>query len=167
MSNSSEQPIYRERLSPPAWAWVVTLGLVFVFAWAFKAGLGWTAGIIVFVVAGLLAVVGLYRSSPVIEVTNAEFKVGRAHIGWFFTGRVATLDSSATQNARTTGADPRAFQVMRTLTANEAITLELLDDEDPHPYWMISTRNPTELAQAINRAQASFGDRERATAAAE
>lgn len=158
---------YRERLTPPPWAWAVVLLLVFVFAWAFKAGLGWAAGAVVFVGVGLLAAFGLYKSSPVIEVTDGELKVGRSHIGWFYTGRVATLDEESTRNARSTGADPRAYHVIRSLTSNEAISLEVLDDDDPHPYWMISSRDPEALARAISQAQSSFGDRERLTDKAE
>lgn len=150
---STLSPSYRERLSPPVWAWAVVAALIFVFAWAFKAGLGWAAGVIVFVGTGLLAAYGLYRSSPVIEVTDEELKVGRAHIGWFYTGRVATLDDAATRNARTTGIDPRAYHVIRPLTSNQSVSLEVLDDDDPHPYWLISTRDPEALARAINQAQ--------------
>lgn len=167
MSGTQDNVTYQERLTPPPWAWIVVWLLVFVFAWAFKAGLGWTAGGIVFIGVGLLATYGVYRSSPLIEVTTDELKVGKAHIGWFYTGRIATLDEQATHNARTTGVDPRAYHVIRPLTSNQAVTLELLDDEDPHPYWMISTRHPLELAQAISRAQSSFGDRERTRATAE
>ncbi|MFZ1362130.1 MAG: DUF3093 domain-containing protein [Candidatus Nanopelagicales bacterium] len=167
MGTTRDDVTYQERLIPPAWAWAVVWLLVFVFAWAFKAGLGWTAGIIVFVGVGLLATYGVYRSSPLIEVTADELKVGKAHIGWYYTGRVATLDPEATHITRTTGADPRAFHVMRPLTSNQAVTLELLDDEDPHPYWIVSTRQPLELAQAISRAQSSYGDRERLSASAE
>lgn len=158
---------YEERLTPPAWAWAVVWLLVFVFAWAFKAGLGWAAGIIVFFGVGFIATYGLYRTSPLIKVGPDEFIVGGAHIGWYYTGRVATLDPEATHIARTTGADPRAYHVMRPLTSDQAITLELLDDEDPHPYWIVSSRHPLKLAQAISRAQSSYADRERFAANAE
>lgn len=156
MTRSQTSPSYRERLMPPPWAWVVVIGLVFIFSWAFKAGLGLPIGIIVFVVATGVGGYALFTSAPVIEVTEQELRVGKAHIGWYYVGRVATLDSIATKNARYAGADPRAFHVIRSLSTDQSITIEILDDEDPHPYWMISTGDPGALAAAITQAQAAF-----------
>lgn len=140
---------YRERLFPPIWVWVASLLIAFIFAWAFKAGLGWFAGIAVFAVTGTGVVVGLLKYSLTIEVADDELRVGNAHIDWYYVGRVATLDHDSTNQAKGPKSDPRAFHLLRPLSANESITIEVLDDEDPHPYWLISTRNPSALAQAV------------------
>lgn len=146
---------YRERLGAPVWAWLVMFGLVICLAVAFWVPLGTTAGVLAFVLGASLVTWLLVTTSATIVVTQREIRVNRAHIDVDDVGLVATLDEASTAGARGPNADPRAFTVIRPLTAKESISLEILDEEDPHPYWLISTRRPQELGGAIRAAQQS------------
>lgn len=120
---------------------------------AFWVPLGLWFGLITFVVAAALVYWLLVSTTPTITVGNRELRIGRVHIDVADIGLVATLDSEATANARGLHADPRAFTILRPLSAKESVTLEILDDEDPHPYWLISTQSPADLGRAIREAQ--------------
>lgn len=144
---------YRERLRAPLWLWIVCAGLVAIISYAYAFALGNLAGIALAVALGGIAIWLLIATAPLIEVTDTEFRAGRAHIDWAHVGLVATLDAGSADRARGREADPRAFAVSRSLTTRTAVTLEVLDDDDPHPYWLVSTRNPQELGQAITQAQ--------------
>lgn len=144
---------YRERLNAPLWLWLVSAGLTVLISVAIGAALGSLAGLLTLVIFAGLIIWGLLASAPLLTVNDTEFRVGRAHIEWEYVGLVATLDAESTKAARGVDADPRAFAVMRPLTAGGSVTIEVLDDADPHPYWLVTTRNPQELAEAITAAR--------------
>ena len=45
-------------------------------------------------------------------------------------------------------ADARAYLLLRPYL-KRAVKVEITDRADPAPYWLISTRHPEELAQAL------------------
>ncbi|MPN07380.1 hypothetical protein SDC9_154650 [bioreactor metagenome] len=49
------------------------------------------------------------------------------------------------------GADVQAFLATRPYI-RRVVEVTLADPADPHPYWLISSRHPEELADAIRRA---------------
>lgn len=146
---------YREHLTTPVWGWAVVLGLAFVLAVAFWIPLGIVAGLISLAIGAGLAIWLLVSTAPTLTVTDNELRIGRVHIDIDQLGLVATLDAEATAGARGANADPRAFTILRTLYAKESVSLEIIDEEDPHPYWLISTRDPQALGRAIQAAQKS------------
>ncbi|NQU36268.1 MAG: DUF3093 domain-containing protein [Actinobacteria bacterium] len=143
---------YRERLNPPIWAWVAVLGITVSLTVAVWVPLGLVAGIIALVIINGLALWGMLVSTPTITVNDTELRINRVHIDVNNLGIVATLDAQATANANGANADPRAFMISRPLSAKESVTVEILDDDDPHPYWLISTSHPAELGRAIRDA---------------
>ncbi len=149
---------YRERLNPPLWAWIAVFGLVATLTVAVWAPLGATAGLIALAISAALSGWGLIASTPTITVTDSELRINRTHINLDYLGIVATLDREATTNANGANADPRAFTVSRPLSAKQAVTVEVLDDDDPHPYWLISTAHPQELGRAIRDAMLAEPD---------
>lgn len=146
-------PRYREHLRTPVWGWAVMLGLVLCLGMAFWIPLGSVAGAICLVIGISLVCWLLVTTAPTITVTDTELRIGRVHIDVDQLGLVATLDADATANARGANADARAFTILRPLYAKESISLEVIDPEDPHPYWLISSRDPHSLGQAIQAAQ--------------
>ena len=50
---------------------------------------------------------------------------------------------------RGTGLDARAYLVIRGWV-HSVVRVPITDPADPAPYWLLSTRRPTELAAAIN-----------------
>lgn len=136
------------------WVWVVVVVTCLCIGFTFWVPFGLAAGVGSFAITTIPSLWWLAHSSPQITVTEQELRVGRAHIDLYYTGIIASLDEQSTTNARGVNADPRAFSVIRPLSAKEAITIEICDDDDPHPYWLISTKDPQSFGRALVTAQA-------------
>lgn len=150
---------YRERLDAPIWVWIVLMIGVSALTFALGAALGAIAAAATLLIFGSAVTWCLVTTALTIEVTDAELKVGRAHIGWEYVGLVATLDEPSTLLARGAEVDPRAFAAMRSLSAKESVTIEVCDDGDPHPYWLVSTRHPAVLGEQIRRSRQNYFNR--------
>ena len=78
--------------------------------------------------------------------------MGRAVIEHRYIGAAPrALDAAETRSRSVCEADARAHLVLRPYVST-AVEITLDDPADPVPYWLISTRRPTELAAALDRA---------------
>ena len=143
---------YRERLTvPPAW-WLLALGLAASLAVALGYYLGWVwAG-----AAGLIAMgvaVGIFASAATtIAVTPDRLLIGRAEIDHRYIGACRALDAEETRRRSGVEADARAHLVLRPYLPL-AVEITLADPADPVPYWLVSSRHPSALADAIESAR--------------
>jgi hypothetical protein len=152
MAPSQETIRYRETLSPPFWAWFAVFSLTACVGIAVGFPLGVVPGLISFVGSTILVAWGLIATTARITLTDDELRINRAHIALDYVGIIATLDAAATKMANGEQADPRAYSVSRPLSAKQSVTLEVIDDDDPHPYWLISTNHPQEFGIALRDA---------------
>lgn len=146
---SHNQVRFRERLLPKWWVWLAITGVVGGVAIAYAYALGPRAGWLLFTLGILLAFAGLLASAPKIIVTSSGLRAGRATLPSEWIGKVSALDQTTSDAARTTQADPRSHMLLRTLAAPRVVLIEVIDPEDPHPYWLISSRRPEQLADAL------------------
>lgn len=140
---------YRERLSVPAAWW----GIGMFFAVSFATAVGFWVGPAVSLVAGaaaavLVAVALTWYGSVQVVVDERGLAAGDALLEWEWLGEVTVHDAAATRDRLGRGADRRAYLVVRGYV-HTSIELEVVDPADPHPYWLVSTRRPRELAAAI------------------
>lgn len=145
--------LFRERLVVPgAWWGLALLGAVSMLAAVgFYLGPIWGAGVCLGVVAVAL---GIFASAALeITVDEAELRVGRSVIEVEFLGAVSSLDAEQTRRRGGVEADARAHLVLRPYVQT-SVELEIRDAADPVPYWLVSSRRPTELAAAIQAAVA-------------
>jgi len=143
--------IYRERLWPAPWLFVAT-ALVIPASLLVFLPINQEVGVIVAIVLYLGCVGLLLLGSPVIEVTATQFVAGKARLPLELVG---TLDSFADEEARLERGqrlDARAYLLIRGWV-DPVIRVELLDVNDPTPYWLISTRRPDAVAAAIEQAR--------------
>ena len=139
---------YRERVQVPLGWWVLAVLFAATLAGAFGFYLG--RGVALAVGPAALVVVGLgfLASSYVIEVDDAELRVGRAVIGRSWVGAVRPLDATGSRARSGVDADARAHLVLRPWVST-TVELTLGDPADPVPYWLVSTRRPGALATAL------------------
>lgn len=154
-----EHPRYTERLFPPWWLWLVAVGFSASLGIAYWYALGRLAGVLVGVTAGGLAVVGLLAASPRVRVDDRVFRAGRARLPLRYVGAVAALDREHSLEARGVGLDPAAHLLLRTLGATRLVLVEVTDERDPHPYWLVSSRRPDELARVLRESARDPGPR--------
>lgn len=142
---------YRERLSPSLWTLLCAavaapmVALVFV---PLDATLALFAGVAVAsaIIAALVAL------APVIEVRDAELRVGRAHIPVSLLGPGEALSDIDAREARGPGLPRTAWHLIRG-GIDGVVRVEVTDDRDPVTHWVFSTRTPDRVVAAIRRAQ--------------
>ena len=142
------QIAYRERLHAPWAVWLIVTLLVGSLAVAYGHTLGGWAGVVTFAVAESLVIGWLLATSPVVHVDERVLRAGRARLPVCHAGRIAPLDEAQTRDARGRLADPAAYLCTRGWIGR-SVLVEVDDADDPHPYWLISTRHGHDLAQAL------------------
>ena len=151
--SSGGSPDHIERLWPtPVW-WAVgallvaTAWLVLVVSTPAPVTVGGT------VAAGALVFGGLGLAGSVrVGVRDGEVVAGRAHVPLSACGAVLPLDEQAARTLRGTGADARAFLLLRPWLPR-AVRVDLHDPADPTPYWLFSARDPGAIADAARAAR--------------
>jgi hypothetical protein len=143
---------YRERVHAPWPVWLITAALAAMLAVAYGYRLGLLAGVVTFVVPVLLLGWLLAVSAPVIAVDDRVFRAGRARLPLTYVGRIAPLDAEQSREVKGARADPRAYLCTRGWVAR-TVLVEVDDPDDPHPYWLVSTRHGERLAPILAAAR--------------
>ncbi len=142
---------FRERLVPSPWAWAAIVGFaLFTYIALFVADP--TVAAITAPIVLLVGLIVAWFSAPIVEVRDGELKAGQAHIPVDLLGPATLLDRPQILRAMGVDYDPRTFACLRIGTGH-AIWLPVLDDGDPTPSWLVSTRRPHALNAAITAAQ--------------
>ncbi|WP_369373810.1 DUF3093 domain-containing protein [Promicromonospora sp. Populi] len=138
---------FHERLLPGPGGWLGTVGLGVIAAIAL-----WPVHVPAAVVAGLVVCVGsavaLAVTSPVVEVSDGVLRAGSARIPVALLGSAQALDGAAMRHELGPGLDARAYVCLRAW-ARTGVRVPLDDAADPTPYWLVSTRRPELLVQAL------------------
>lgn len=142
-----------ERLRVPLSWWVISLGfgLSFVVAigYSLGPGVGIAAGV---VVAAVVALALSWYGSLLVRVDERGLRAGDALLEWPWVGQVHVLDAAATRARLGPEADQRAYLAVRSYL-RRSLLVEVADADDPHPYWLVSTRQPERLAEQIEHAR--------------
>jgi hypothetical protein len=141
--------LFRERLYAAPWLFVACV-LVVPAALAVFWPINRTVGIVIGVVLYALILAALIGFAPVLQVTDAEFRAGRASVEREFIGEVEAFTGTAAQLERGQRLDARAWLLLR--GSLPIVKIPITDAEDPVPYWIVSTRRPHELASVLNGA---------------
>lgn len=144
-----EEPYVEVLRAPAAW-WAVSLLLVVAVWWAIfvigPASVAWMAG----GAALALVLTALWRyGDATVAVDATGLRAGRARLLWRYVGTTVALDAGQTRSALGVEADARAYLLTRPYLSC-AVKVVVDDKRDPTPYWLISTRHPTELAARLN-----------------
>lgn len=142
------RPAFRERLVPGVGGWLAVVAFAGVFGVALSVvtvTVGVVVGLVLLVLGGILA----WVTSPVVEVVGAELHAGKAHIPLRFLGDVRVLDRDGVREQMGPTWDPRAFACLRTWTGG-AVRVEVIDEADTTPYWIVSSRRAGDLAAALS-----------------
>jgi len=139
---------YREVIRMPLWLLALIYFFFLSFVLSVWAALGNSAALISFLVLSALVVLIAVRTRLMIQVSESELLVGRAHIDLKYIGEVTELDSQAMRKLRTRDADPMAFLGIR-FWSSTGVKVEITDKRDKTPYWLITSDKANQLAQAL------------------
>ena len=141
---------YRERLWPAPWLFIST-ALVIPASLLVFLPINTTVGIVVALVLYLGCIGLLLLGSPVVEITDTEFVAGKARLPLELVGTVEGFVADSARLERGQHLDARAYLVIRGWI-DPVVKVSVEDDADPAPYWLVSTRNPSSLAAALETA---------------
>jgi hypothetical protein len=144
--------LYRERIWPSPWVFVAT-ALVIPASLLVFLPINLFAGVIVAILLYAAIVLVLVVTYPVIEVSPGGLVAGRARVPVQLIGRVTPFRGEEATLQRGRLLDARAWLLIRGWVS-PIVKIEVTDEGDPTPYWIVSTRTPDALAAAIERARA-------------
>ncbi|QOC92927.1 DUF3093 domain-containing protein [Micromonospora craniellae] len=148
-SPTTATPTYTERLRLPWWLWPTGLAVAALLAvevWMGAAGVRAWLPFAVLVPLALATMAWLGRVR--VAVTDGELRVDDARLPVRFVTDVVPLDADGRREVLGVGADPLAFVVQRPWIPG-AVQVVLNDPDDPTPFWVVSSRRPVELAEAL------------------
>jgi hypothetical protein len=136
------------------------LSVLFSLSWLLAIGfyLGPLAGLTALLISQVLATAVLLRTATRLRIVGGELHVGRAVLELGYVAEARALDAEATVRRIGPEADARAHLVLQPHTKT-AVELTLDDPVDPVPYWLVSTRRPVRLAEAVTAAQSEDSSR--------
>jgi hypothetical protein len=106
------------------------------------------------IVVGLIAVSTIWGllvfRAPRIQVSKNHLRVGRVSIARNLVGTPQAIDKSEIFAERGPNLDPAAHKVFQG-SVKTAVKIPVTDPEDPTPYWLVSTRNPKKLVEALSK----------------
>jgi hypothetical protein len=147
-----KNPVFQERLWPSLGMWAFAFIMTISLGIAYGRAYGNNLGIIVATSTTLAVAVGLIVNTPLIQIDEVNFRVGRARLPLQFVGQIQKLDEQQSRRARSIDANSNAhFQLRGGIKGT--VIVEVTDPQDPHPYWQISTRNPDLLIAALSSAK--------------
>lgn len=143
----ADEVLWKERLYPNVWVWIIVVGLAFVPAVIF-APIDMFIGIVASVIALIILVIMLFTSMPTILVTKTGLRVGPAHIDRTYIGTAEAFTREEATRQRGTALHGLTYLCIRGWI-DAVVKIEITDSEDPAPYWLVSSRHPHELAELL------------------
>jgi hypothetical protein len=83
-----------------------------------------------------------------VRLAGGELQVGPAHVPVRYLGAVEVIAPGGKQRALGPDLDPAAF-VLHSAWIGPVLRIELVDPQDPTPYWIFSVRRAEELAALL------------------
>lgn len=139
--------VYKERVRPNLGTFLAVATLlpaVTLVSEPFDYRIGIAVGLVL-----ILSIwAALYFCAPVIQVGNSTLTVARAKIPKTFIGNIEEIAKDQIFSERGPNLNSAAYKVFQG-TVKTALKITIDDPNDPTPYWIISTRNPAQLANLI------------------
>lgn len=143
--------VYREKLWASAWvflAMALVIPASLMVFWPISAPVGLAVGLVLYAgCAGMLVL-----ASPVVSITGTELVAGRARLPLALLGEVEAYREPEATAQRGIELDARAWLLIRGWIG-PVVRLEITDPDDPTPYWLVSTRRPEALLEALRAAR--------------
>ncbi len=151
MTNDVSARAYRERLVPGPGLFLAVLlvvpGVALVLT-PINASIALPVAIIVYAIIAAT----LLLFSPSIRVESGRLFAGRAAIPVGELGEIELLGAEQLRQAIGPGLDARSYLLVRGWI-HRGVRIENVDPADPAPAWILTTRHPQKLAEAIEGAR--------------
>jgi hypothetical protein len=140
--------VFKEVIRPPFWLICFIYFMLFSIVIAIWAAFDNNAALNAFAISLALQGAIVHWMTSTIEVRDGELVIKRAHIPLEYLGEVTIIPKEKFGYERTRGADPAAFFAI-TFWISKGLRVEVKDERDPTPYWLISSKRAEALAAAL------------------
>lgn len=140
--------VFKEVIRPPFWLICFIYFMLFSIVIAIWAAFDNNAALNAFAISIALQGAIVHWMTSTIEVRDGELVIKRAHIPLEYLGEVTIIPKEKFGYERTRGADPAAFFAI-TFWISKGLRVEVRDERDPTPYWLISSKRGEALAAAL------------------
>lgn len=140
--------VFKEVIRPPFWLICFIYFMLFSIVIAIWAAFDNNAALNAFAISIALQGAIVHWMTSTIEVRDGELVIKRAHIPLEYLGEVTIIPKEKFGYERTRGADPAAFFAI-TFWISKGLRVEVKDERDPTPYWLISSKRGKALAAAL------------------
>lgn len=150
-SAQAQQTTYRERLVPGPglfFALLLAVPAVALVLTPVQADIAWPVGIAIY----FISVITFLLLAPVVTVQGDTLTAGHASIPLSQLGESEALGADELRAAIGPGLDARSYLLVRGWI-HRGVRLENIDPADPAPHWVITTRHPQKLIDAIAAAK--------------
>lgn len=156
-------PVFRERLYLPWWHWILPLFAAGLLATEVNMGYPGVRAWLPYIITIPLTLLLLWRfSSATVVVRDGELHVGEAHLPLEFAGETQIIPGRMKRQVLGPAFDPAAFALHRSWVA-PMVWIHVTDEEDPTPYWLLSSRHPDELVAAMRAETPRSTDEQRSS----
>ena len=142
---------YRERVLPSA-ASMIPLLLIFPTMYLMLLLISTQAGVLLGLSVTVAALVSIWFAAPVIEISDLTFSVGDAELPIDVISKVTVIEPKDGFAERGPKLNPAAFTRFQ-VSVKQMVKLEISDEADPTPYWLIATRKPEDIARILAAAK--------------
>ncbi len=139
---------FKEVIRAPLWLVAFVYFLFLSMVLSIWAALGNTPALVTFGVLTIWIIFLFFRTALVIHMDESFLYVGQAKIERTYIGSAIALNNAELKLIRTRDADPSAYLAIR-FWASKAVKVEVSDNRDATPYWLISSKNPQRLVEAL------------------
>lgn len=140
---------FREVIRPPLWLIAFIYFMLFSLVLAIWAAFDNQIAGISALLALFLGAVAVWKLRSEITYDGEELRVKRAHIQSRYIGESTVVNRSEFSAARTRYADPAAYFAL-TFWVSQGLRIEVKDERDTTPYWLISMKRADELKQLLD-----------------
>jgi hypothetical protein len=148
-ASQAGRPRFTERLSVAWWMWPAALTVAAIAAAEVYLGAPGLRTWVPYAVLIPATAAGLWRLGRIrVTVADGQLQVDDARLPTRFIAEVTPLDSSARRDLLGPYAQRHAFVVQRPWIGS-AVQVHLNDPADATPYWVVSSRRPAALADAL------------------
>jgi hypothetical protein len=144
------QPVaYRETLRTPWWWYPVAVGVACLIAAEFHiSGLRLTDWIPFGTLVPLSIVLVWWLGRSRLEISGGELRVRGAHLPLRYVSGAVALDARTLRRVVGREGDPAAYVSIRPWIG-PGVQVWLDDEDDPTPYWVVSSRYPDRVVAAV------------------
>jgi hypothetical protein len=151
-------PQFHERLYLPWWHWLLPLLAAGLLAAEVNMGYPGVRAWLPYVITIPLTALILWRfGSATVTVRDGEVWVGEAHLPLQFVGETQIVPATMKRGVLGPAFDPAAFALHRSWVG-PMVWIQLTDENDPTPYWLLSTRRPEDLVAALHSGRVDTRD---------